>query len=698
MKSRNGKKKKNISGTGNEKIVFGIRGRLILWTVIPILLCLSLVGIFLLTQIRVAVGDLKKMEITARAEAASSHVDTYFAPFFTSAKVVGDIDSINAILNQSEDEGASFRFENSPLFKDVLAEMTDAANNQEAGLQSVWLSGVKNSQFVASDGSYSDESFVISDRPWFKQVEAAGPGEVILTGAYEDYKTGSLVVTAAVGVYKGNTGKLIGVIGMDIMLDSLMDDLSALTIGESGYLTIYDSDSNILYHPNSELVLTNVTDMGYSTEMYNALSSHQATGAMEYTVNGEAYCGSVIISEKTGWQILGCMPEKEFNSEIYALQTTTIIGFLICALILALIVILISNRIVRPIKKLSVTVGKLAEGNLDVEVDTSMHDEIGLLAKDVSHLVDRLKTYILYITEVSDVLNEIGHGNLVFELQQDYVGEFVPLKTALDGIQRNLSHAMYRIVDSAAQVDASTGQIASASQALAQGATEQASTVEELSATIQELSHHSVEESDRALQLSQGVSALGAQLNESNQQMQQMRSAMEDISTQSAKIEKIIKTIEDIAFQTNILALNAAVEAARAGTAGKGFAVVADEVRNLASKSSEAAKSITGLIRGSLESVSKGSELANETADSVGKVASDVVEVVKAVEQFAVRYQEQATNLAQVSEGVEQISAVVQTNSATAEESAATSQELSDQASLMKDLTGQFTMDSRFRS
>ena len=670
---------------------------MILWTVIPIVLCLSLVGLFLLTQIRASVGDLKKREISAQTEAAVGHVDTYFVPFFASAKVTSDLRCVTDLLQVTEVENSSLRFSDVPSYPEMMAELARVAANQSSSLQSVWVAGVNSTQVVTSDGSLSDKTFEVTSRPWYQMV-ADHPGEVILSGAYVDYFTGSLVVAAATGVYAKGSQRLIGVVGMDITLDKLVEDLSSISIGKSGYLTIYDSDGNILYHPNSELALTNVADMGYSADMYNALSARQTVSTMEYKVNGETHYGSVINSDKTGWQILGCMPAKEYNSDIYALQTTTIIGFLICAIILALVAILISNRIVRPIKKLSVTVDKLAEGDLDVEVDISMNDEIGLLAKDVSRLVDRLKNYILYIEEVSGVLDEIGHGNLVFELKHDYVGEFAPLKTALDGIQRNLSHTMYRIVDSAAQVDAGTEQIASASQALAQGATEQASTVEELSATIHELSRHSVEESERALHLSQGVATLGDELSKSNQQMQQMRSAMEDISTQSTEIEKIIKTIEDIAFQTNILALNAAVEAARAGAAGKGFAVVADEVRNLASKSSEAAKSITGLIRSSLESVSKGSELANETADSVGKVASDVVQVVKAVEQFAVRYQEQTTSLGQVSEGVGQISAVVQTNSATAEESAATSEELSAQAHLVKNLTGQFTMDSRFRN
>lgn len=684
----------NISSSQNKKIKSGLMTRMLAMTVIPIVVCLVLVGIILLSQVQGMIHDLKKQDINAQGDTAVKEVELYFTPYFNTAKVLSVNESVQNIFTQAMRGGKSFSFKNSPNFNEVLAALKDAHSVSDSGLLSIFIAGVGNSQYLTSDGAMSNEGFILEDRPWYQMV-VENPNQLILTGAYVDTITGDLVVTAATGSY--DNGKLIGVIGMDITLDALVSKLATITIGETGYLTVYDCDNIVLYHPNTELQMTDISTIGYSDNMYQALTSTSDDPAMEYTRAGIRYCGSATYSETTGWQILACMPYEEFNQEVNQAKAVVNTGFAGVFIILAAIIALVALAITTPIKVLNTAVGKLASGDLDVEINAKSKNEIGQLADSITQLVDRLKNYILYINEISATLGEIGGGNLRFELHQDYIGEFAPIKAAFINIQNNLNQAMYQIASASSQVDSSTVQIASAAQALAQGATEQASAIEELSATVTELSLSSQEDSKRAMNLSHSVAVMGQQLGSSNQQMQKMRLAMDDITTQSSEIAKIIKTIEDIAFQTNILALNAAVEAARAGAAGKGFAVVADEVRSLAGKSADAAQSITSLITSSIEAVNNGSSLANETADSLAEVAHDVDEVVAAVEQFAARYQEQTTTLNEISSGIDQISYVVQSNSATAEETAASSEELSSQAHLMKSLVDKFDLDPRFK-
>lgn len=362
-----------------------------------------------------------------------------------------------------------------------------------------------------------------------------------------------------------------------------------------------------------------------------------------------------------------------------------IIGFAI-ALILA---ISIARGISRPVAEIEHAAVKMATGDYDITLSYMAQDEIGSLADSMRKMVSTTKEIILDTTRG---LNELATGNFDIELRANYIGVFKDIEESLHKIISDLSDTMSQIKMSTEQVSSGSDQVSSGAQALAQGATEQASSVQELSASINEVSDQIKSNAKHAADASRLALIASGGLNSSNEQMTDMISAMSEISDSSTKIGKIIKTIEDIAFQTNILALNAAVEAARAGTAGKGFAVVADEVRNLANKSSEAAKQTNSLIEGSVKSVEHGVHIADETAKSLASVVIQAQSMAELIQKISEASGEQSLSISQINLGVEQISSVVQTNSATSEESAAASEELNGQAVMMKELVNKFRL------
>ncbi len=331
----------------------------------------------------------------------------------------------------------------------------------------------------------------------------------------------------------------------------------------------------------------------------------------------------------------------------------------------------------------------MSKGNFDNEITYDSEDEVGVLCKSIKNFSDGSK---LIIDDISYVTGELSDGNFTVKsrCENAYVGAFSAILSSFNSLIDKLNEIIGRINESADQVSSGSDQVSGGAQALSQGATEQASSVEELAATIHIISEQINENAANAREANDRTNVAVSEMGSANDKMKELVGAMDEISASSDETQKIIKTIEDIAFQTNILALNAAVEAARAGAAGKGFAVVADEVRNLAGKSAEAAKNTTSLIENTVAAINKGNSLVTEVADKMSNAMEASNVVVDLNMKISEASKQSADSVTQVTVGIEQISSVVQTNSATAEESAAASEELSGQANMLKEMVSDF--------
>lgn len=516
----------------------------------------------------------------------------------------------------------------------------------------------------------------------------------------------AVVISAPLWENGINGSKVSGVVYMIPDNTFLNDIVSGINVGEGGTAYLLSSSGLTIAFNDPEVVgKENAQESAKTDPSYKKLAEVEAkmcageTGFDQYEYNGNLELVAYAPIDGTpGWSIGVNVVRMDFMGGVYNSIVVTLVIMAVMCIIAAGTAMVFANRLANPIVLCSERIVKLSKGDLTSEVPSvSSRDETKMLSDATHTVVTQLNSIF---KDIERILEEISKGNLAVnsrENQQFYVGDYSQLVEYIEHIKSRLSHTMHQINTAGEQVSAGSNQVSSGAQSLSQGATEQASSIEELAATIEVIAGQIKENASQAEDASNKTNAAGSEMQNAISCMNDLIAAMNDIRKSSDETKKIIKTIEDIAFQTNILSLNAAVEAARAGEAGKGFAVVADEVRNLAGKSAEAAQNTTVLIESTVATIQKGTSLVDEVAEKMISVSDSAKAVADINEKISAASRSTADSITQITTGVEQISQVVQSNSATAEESAAASEELSGQANMLKELISQFKFDTKNR-
>ncbi len=628
------------------------------------------------------------------------------------------IDTLKGVLENDKIFGAYFAFEPNKYFPDTPKGLSYYAY-RDNGKISVDPKGLsyyayrdngKISVDVLNDyDAYHTGEYYDAYHTGEYYVGARDSGNTYITEPYPyELSNGETVylVTLSTPVTAAN-GTFIGVANCDILAESI----NGIEFNNGGYKTAYSTilSAGGMYIADSadagRLSSYVDTESKLGQDIANVAQSSEpllTEGKNPHFGNKDAIVSYIPITLE-GTNLRWSSGFVVNTNEVFASQTRMTF-FIVLTCILGLLLLstatfVIIKNALSPIGYVMNLADKMRRCDLsDNESDIKLHDdELGELADIFTQTSNGLATII---KDINYCLNNMASGNFRVDSQCEelYIGEYSHILRDMRQISDNLSQTLWQIEEASDQVRSGSEQVAIGAQALSQGATEQASSIEDLVTTINDLSVRIKGNADEAGLANTLAQDAGSGVIESNKHMQELLSAMREINETSSEIGKIIKTIDNIAFQTNILALNAAVEAARAGGAGKGFAVVADEVRNLASKSADAAKNTTALIQNSVLAVENGSKLANATASSLQEVVEKVQDVEQKIKNIASVSDEQADSVSRIAQGIDQISAVVQTNSATAEESAAASEELSSQANVLKSMMTQFTLREEVES
>ncbi len=654
----------------------------------PLVIILILSFLIINFVTKYSINKINSNYIETKANCASYNIENYINKYLGIAEQL----SYNSeIIDGLYESVPGIKFNTFERYSEIYITLRNIHDDDKDNLLAVWVADEDSSQLITSTKFISDESWVITQRPWHQNmVKKDG---TVITEPYIDAETGLLVISCATPVYAEDSHEIIGAVGIDMVLDRLQDIMGEYTLGRSGYYLLTTTEGQVSYYRENEQIGKGIKDTNISSELSDAIVNNQE-GRLEFSSDEGDICSYIVPIGDTGWHITACLPLKEYNEIYYTVFALLFLIYSITIIIIGFMIKRVSKRIVKPIIQLNENAIEIADGNLDVNVLVESEDEIGQLAKSINKTVLRLNKYIMYIDEISGILNKIAKGNLTYSFNCDYSGEFEKIKISLQDIKVILANTIGNIADTANDVKCGSRQVADAAQSMAERTTEQASSVQELSASLLIVSKM-VEDNAKKASVAKECSknSVKQTLCINDNQVQDMINAMKDIENCSKEIGGIIKSIEDISSQTELLALNAAIEAARAGESGKGFTVVAEEIRSLSNQTMESVSSTRKLIEKSNLAVKNGIESSTKTAEALKTIIDTTEGVADIVDNISEISKQQAESVKEISKGVGEISMIVEENVGSVEESSAVAEELADFSEKLMTQINKFTLE-----